>query len=372
MEIKILRRILRGLGEDGFLKKYKFIKPLNTGGNSHSYKAYDRSSKQEVFIKFLLLPKHEIEILKFKNEIAIHTLLMDTVDRVHENIVIKYIGSKLFKNDLGGYLILEWLDGKPLDQIIENYSNKRIEDKIQLFHRVINSIIPLSRYIIHRDLHPSNIMVLNEDFEYEQMRSEPYNPRIKIVDFGESYSSDVTIVSDLTINDLKKIFNSNARRLTTSLYATPPEYLKRYSLDQEHIFDKSWNYDCWALGLLGFKIIFNEDAFEHKDIKDYVFSVHSNHFQMDISSKIASYFYSINHDQSKILEHIFHYLLRVNPTQRTDASNVGLVLYLINFHGYKLRQDLNATEYLTFIRDGWYYLDRKGLTRPEHELENYG
>ncbi|MFX9004052.1 hypothetical protein ABTN42_21230, partial [Acinetobacter baumannii] len=108
-----------------------------------------------------------------------------------------------------------------------------------------------SRYIIHRDLHPSNIMVLNEDFEYEQMRSEPYNPRIKIVDFGESYSSDVTIVSDLTINDLKKIFNSNARRLTTSLYATPPEYLKRYSLDQEHIFDKSWNYDCWALGLLG-------------------------------------------------------------------------------------------------------------------------
>ncbi|TWO63330.1 hypothetical protein FQK03_07400 [Acinetobacter baumannii] len=42
MEIKILRRILRGLGEDGFLKKYKFIKPLNTGGNSHSYKAYDR------------------------------------------------------------------------------------------------------------------------------------------------------------------------------------------------------------------------------------------------------------------------------------------------------------------------------------------
>ena len=64
--------------------------------------------------------------------------------------------------------------------------------------------------------------------------------------------------------------------------------------------------------------------------------------------------------------------MRVNPTQRTGDGDVGLILSLINFKGYELRQDLDATEYLSFIRDGYYYLDRKGMTRLEDMLENDG
>lgn len=168
VEIKILRKLLKGLGENGFSRRYKLIKALNHGGNSHSYKAYSHNLKKEVFIKFFLLPRHEIEILKFRNEIAIHRLIARQGYVYDENAVIDFIEAKLFKNNLGGYLVLEWLDGKPLDKVIETYANKTIEEKVQLFHRVTNALIPLSNWIVHRDLHPSNIMVLDEPFEYNQ------------------------------------------------------------------------------------------------------------------------------------------------------------------------------------------------------------
>ena len=68
---------------------------------------------------------------------------------------------------MGGYLVLEWLDGQSLEEVIETYANKTIEEKVQLFHRVTNALIPLSNWLVHRDLHPSNIMVLDNSFEYK-------------------------------------------------------------------------------------------------------------------------------------------------------------------------------------------------------------
>lgn len=371
VEIEILKRILEGMGEGDFIEKYNLIKALNQGGNSYSYRAYSYELKKFVFIKFFLLPRHEIELLKFRNEIAIHRLIT-WQGFIYENAVIEFIDSKLFRDDLGGYLVLEWLEGTPLDKVIEAYADKTIEEKVQLFHRVTNALIPLSQKIVHRDLHPSNIMVMDEPFEYEQLSKTPYNTGIKVVDFGESYSSEVTTVSDLSIEDLIKIQKSHSRRLTTSLYATPPEYLRNYKENQPHIFDRSWNYDSWALGLIGYKIFFNENIFEFENIKDYVEQVYRNHFIFDIGDKISRKFYGLEHKQSKVLEHIFHYLLRVNPTERTGDGDVGLALSLINIRGYELPQNLAPKEYMSFIRDGWFYLDRKGLTRPEDELEHYG
>ena len=63
--------------------------------------------------------------------------------------------------------------------------------------------------------------------------------------------------------------------------------------------------------------------------------MYRNHFQYDIGDKITSKFYNLQHKQSKVLEHIFHYLLRVDPTQRTGDGDVGLALFLINFKGYE-------------------------------------
>ena len=372
MEVEILKKILKGLGEGGFTEKYDLRQALNKGGNSYSYKAYSFKLKKIVFIKFFLLPRHEIELLKFKNEIAIHKLIVRHGFIYDENAVIEFIDSKIFNNNLGGYLVLEWLNGKPLDMVIEAYADKSVEEKVQLFHRVTNALIPLSRSIVHRDLHPSNIMVMDEPFKYEQLSRTPYNTGIKVVDFGESYSSDVTTVSDLSIEDLITIQKSHNRRLTTSLYATPPEYLRNYRENKNHIFDRSWNYDSWALGLIGYKIFFNENIFEFEDIKEYVAEVYRNHFIFDIGDKISRKFSGLQHKQSKVLEHIFHYLLRVNPTERTGDGDVGLALSLINIKGYELSQGLVPQEYLSFIRDGWIYLDKRGLTRPEDGPENYG
>ena len=363
VEIKVLNKLLEGFDEHDFSRKYKLIEALNNGGNSHSYKAYSYSLKKNIFIKFFLLPRHEIELLKFKNEIAIHKLVSRQGEAYDEHAVINFIDSKLFKNDLGGYLVVEWLEGRPLDIVINDYKDKSFEEKIQLFHRVANALIPLSSWIIHRDLHPSNIMVVDENFEYTRLTDEAYNPQIKVTDFGESYSEYVEVVSDLVESDLKKIRESSARRLTTSLYSTPPECLKNYTDNKFHIFHRSWNYDSWALGLIGFKIFFNEDLFTFKDIKDYVASLNSNHFQMDIENRIDSKFFNIKHEQSRLLKNIFQYLLRADPNQRTSDGSIGLSLYLTRFKGYKLPEKADDVEYLEFIKGGWHYLDAKGMTR---------
>ncbi|EXB26419.1 tyrosine kinase family protein [Acinetobacter baumannii 1437282] len=371
MEIQIVKDILTGLGESEFLNKYDLVEKLNQGGNSHSYKAHSHALNKFVFVKFFLLPRHEVEILKFKNEIAIHKLISRQGAAYDENAVIDYIESDLFKDDLGGYLVLEWLEGRSLDEVIDEYADKSIDEKVQLFHRVANALIPLSTRVDHRDLHPSNIMVLDEPFEYEQLRDSPFNTKIKIVDFGESYSTYVTVVSDLELEDVMKIYNSNSRRLTTSLYSTPPEFLKKYRGNDGHVLDKAWNYDSWALGLIGFKIFFNEDLLKIKDIKDYVSRVYSNRLKYDISHKISQKFYSFQHRQSKVLEHIFYSLLQVDPARRSSDGEVGLAIYLINFKNYQLSQNLESSEYYDFIQNGYYYLDRKGLTNPEDEWDPY-
>ena len=368
VEIKVLKKLLKGFGEYGFNKKYRLIEVLNSGGNSHSYKAYSYSLKTNVFIKFFLLPRHEIELLKFRNEIAIHKVVSRQGFIYDKNAVIEMIDAKLFKDNLGGYLVLEWLEGKPLDKVIENYASKSIEEKVQLFHRVANALIPLSSWIIHRDLHPSNIMVLDDSFEYERLRHNAYDPKIKIIDFGESYSEYVTVVGDLDNSDLRNLKVNNSRRLTTSLYSTPPEYLKDYSFRRHSESSYTENYDSWALGLIGYKIFFNEDLFVFKDIKEYVEKLQSNHFQMDIDQKIENSFYNLKHRQSQVLKHIFYYLLRADPIQRAGDGKIGQVLYLINFKNYELSQNLASSEYLSFIKNGFHYLDARGMTHIEDRL----
>lgn len=89
---------------------------------------------------------------------------------------------------------------------------------------------------------------------------------------------------------------------------------------------------------------------------------------MDIDQKIENSFYNLKHRQSQVLKHIFYYLLRADPIQRAGDGKIGQVLYLINFKNYELSQNLASSEYLSFIKNGFHYLDARGMTHIEDRL----
>lgn len=89
----------------------------------------------------------------------------------HDNIVrlINYV-----EDERGLFLILEFIDGKPLDEILAERGLLPYKDAIEIMDQVLNALtFAHSKGMIHRDIKTSNILMLNGPAL-----------KIKIIDFG--------------------------------------------------------------------------------------------------------------------------------------------------------------------------------------------
>jgi serine/threonine protein kinase len=148
----------------GTLRQYQILEQLGTGGMGVVYKARDMRLDRIVAIKCLAARLFTNLALKqrfFQESRAASSLN-------HPNIVTVY---ELFTEGDSDYLVMEYVNGKTLEQIL---SAKRLgtAELLEYAVQIADALATAhASGIIHRDVKPSNVM-----------RTEDY--RIKVLDFG--------------------------------------------------------------------------------------------------------------------------------------------------------------------------------------------
>ncbi|BBM87589.1 serine/threonine protein kinase [Candidatus Uabimicrobium amorphum] len=158
--------------------RYEIISPVGIGGTGAVFTAIDASSGEKVAIKKILLDESE-QIERLKRE----CLFLKTI--THPNLVKAY---EFFIENGRAYMILEYIDGKSLDEIIhKNKHSMTLVGQLAIASQIARGIEVLNvGGVIHRDIKPQNIMLNTQTGE------------VKIVDLGTAKNLN-DVFSSLTI-----------------------------------------------------------------------------------------------------------------------------------------------------------------------------
>ncbi len=145
--------------------RYQIIRTLGEGGMANVYLAYDTILDRNVAVKILRgdLSSDEKFVRRFQREALSASSLS------HPNIVEMY---DVGEDDGQYYLVMEYVEGKTLKQLLKKRGSLTITEVMDIMLQLTDGMAHAhDSYIIHRDIKPQNIMILE-------------NGMIKITDFG--------------------------------------------------------------------------------------------------------------------------------------------------------------------------------------------
>jgi serine/threonine-protein kinase len=159
--------------------KYEIVAPLRGGGMGRVFRARDARIGRDVAIKKLTEGyAGNLDMLKRFYQEAGHTGNLR-----HPNIVIIY---DFGDEDGQPYIVMEYLDGDPLDQLIANNASLHLSEKLNILEQVCAALAYAhSHGIIHRDVKPANIIVQKDGVA-------------KLLDFGIARADDQRIDGGMT------------------------------------------------------------------------------------------------------------------------------------------------------------------------------
>ena len=153
--------------------RYQIIKSIGEGGMANVYLAYDTILDRNVAVKVLRgdLSTDEKFVRRFQREALSASSLN------HPNIVEVYdVG-----DDNGQYyIVMEYIEGKHLKELIKKRGHLTLTEVVDIMLQITDGMsVAHDSYIIHRDIKPQNIMILE-------------NGLVKITDFGIAMAMNAT------------------------------------------------------------------------------------------------------------------------------------------------------------------------------------
>ena len=145
--------------------RYEIIKLIGEGGMANVYLAYDTILERNVAVKVLRgdLASDDKFVRRFQREALSASSLS------HSNIVEMY---DVGEDNGNFYIVMEYIDGKTLKQLIKKRGHLTVTEAVDIMIQLTDGLaIAHDSYIIHRDIKPQNIMVLEDGM-------------VKITDFG--------------------------------------------------------------------------------------------------------------------------------------------------------------------------------------------
>ena len=154
-------------------ERYEVIKSIGEGGMANVYLAKDTILDRDVAVKVLRgdLSNDDKFIRRFEREALSVSKLS------HPNIVEVYdVGEENEQH----YIVMEYIDGKTLKQLLYKRKTLTTEEVIDIMTQLTDAIAHAHEsYIIHRDIKPQNIMILDDG-------------SIKVTDFGIAIAMNAT------------------------------------------------------------------------------------------------------------------------------------------------------------------------------------
>jgi len=208
-----------------FQKRYTYNQTtdqLGEGGFGKVFKAYDNHLDRWVAIKVAEV-KTGLEQIRLKKEVELINKLP-----THPNIA-RYEECYTFEFPVGtyDYGVLMYYEQGNLNQLLERQPLS-IRQKQSILRQILSGIDFLhTQGIIHRDIKPQNILIVNRNGEYIP----------KITDFGISKQLDINKSS---------VFNNSIAGAGTLSYASP-----------EQLGDKTIrkNTDLWSFGVIAYWLL---------------------------------------------------------------------------------------------------------------------
>jgi serine/threonine protein kinase len=153
--------------------KYRIDQPLGHGGMGSVYRATHLGTKRTVAVKMILpqYTSHPEFVERFRREAEAAGQLR------HPNIVdVTDFGFATTSNGQVAYLVMEYLDGCTLADVLEEESQLPLNWVVDILEQVASALDQAHRHsIVHRDLKPENIWL-------EPNRRGGYT--VKVLDFG--------------------------------------------------------------------------------------------------------------------------------------------------------------------------------------------
>jgi len=257
--------------------QYEVVRRIGTGGMGSVYKCMDKMTGRLVAVKIL------------KQEHAANNKIMQRFQREaqaiasleHPNLVKLY---SFHLNDSMPLLIMEYVDGKPLDLLLQNNGAMSIERSVKLAIQICDALTYVHKSgVIHRDLKPSNIIV---------KKSLTGEDIAKVVDFGIAKIKDV----QTTTTSTGEIFGSPS-------YMSPEQAIGREAGEAA---------DQYALGCVLFECLTGFKPF----ISDNVLAVMMQHIR-DTPPTLKNG--SLGKDFPPELENIVKRMLEKDSDQRFSS-----------------------------------------------------
>src|SRR5262245_14180717 len=187
-------------------EKYRIEKELGKGGMGSVYLGTHLGTDRPVAVKVIApqFMRNDEFVERFKREAKAAGRLH------HPNVVnVTDFGFARMGTDRVAYLVMEYLDGCPLAEVLEEESQLAIPWVCDIIEQTCSAVDAAHRHgIIHRDLKPDNIWL-------EPNRRGGY--RVKVLDFGLAKLGD-PIFAD-SADDAK----SNGARVTQPAHSTSVE-----------------------------------------------------------------------------------------------------------------------------------------------------
>ncbi len=153
--------------------RYQIIKSIGEGGMANVYLAYDTILDRNVAVKVLRgdLASDEKFVRRFQREALSASSLN------HPNIVEVY---DVGEDNGDYYIVMEYIEGKHLKELLKKRGKLTTSEVVDIMMQITDGMsVAHDSYIIHRDIKPQNIMILE-------------NGIVKITDFGISMAMNAT------------------------------------------------------------------------------------------------------------------------------------------------------------------------------------
>ena len=153
--------------------RYQIVKSIGEGGMANVYLAYDTILDRNVAIKVLRgdLATDEKFVRRFQREALAASSLSNP------NIVEVY---DVGEDNGEYYIVMEYIEGKHLKQLIKKRGKLTVSEAVDIVMQITDGLsVAHDSYIIHRDIKPQNIMILE-------------NGLVKITDFGIAMAMNST------------------------------------------------------------------------------------------------------------------------------------------------------------------------------------